>query len=339
MPWSPRHAYSARPLSTPTDDDGDGDLMDTLGDEEAAVRAPRGQLARAVGARGARRAGTPDRRAPLLPRPDAVADRGRDRHLPDARVPPPPARARDDARPAGAERRRSGGAHERGGRIQDVVLRMPAKAGVPGAGPAGALRARPLGRARPGGAGDLKLAVTEACANAARHAYEDEGRVTLRLLADESEVRIEIEDEGAGFAGIHGEPEPELLPEDGMGLAIIRRGGGRAAGGLRRGRPRHQAAPPEAPVGATLGRPGRAQPGRWRSCDPPGIVAPTREAASTVGAERERAVEQRDLEDPPHGRSGLDEPQLPVALPHPAQGTDEHAERARVEERDAAAGR
>jgi serine/threonine-protein kinase RsbW len=69
---------------------------------------------------------------------------------------------------------------------------------------------------------DLKLAVTEACANAARHAYEDEGRVTLRLAADETEVRIEIEDEGAGFTGARGESEPELLPEDGMGLAIIR---------------------------------------------------------------------------------------------------------------------
>jgi RNA polymerase sigma-B factor len=31
-----RHAYTARPLSTPTDDDGDGDLLDTLGDEERA---------------------------------------------------------------------------------------------------------------------------------------------------------------------------------------------------------------------------------------------------------------------------------------------------------------
>jgi len=69
---------------------------------------------------------------------------------------------------------------------------------------------------------DLKLAVTEACANAARHAYEDEGRVTLRIAADEGAVRIEIEDEGAGFAGVHAELEPELLPEDGMGLAIIR---------------------------------------------------------------------------------------------------------------------
>jgi serine/threonine-protein kinase RsbW len=70
---------------------------------------------------------------------------------------------------------------------------------------------------------DLKLAVTEACANAARHAYEGEGRVTLRLAADDAEVRIEIEDEGAGFEGAVGELGSEqLLPEDGMGLAIIR---------------------------------------------------------------------------------------------------------------------
>ena len=69
---------------------------------------------------------------------------------------------------------------------------------------------------------DLKLAVTEACANAARHAYEGEGRVTLRLAADDAEVRIEIEDEGAGFEGTVGELGSELMPEDGMGLAIIR---------------------------------------------------------------------------------------------------------------------
>jgi serine/threonine-protein kinase RsbW len=69
---------------------------------------------------------------------------------------------------------------------------------------------------------DLKLAVTEACANAARHAYDEEGHVTLRLEADESEVRIEIVDEGAGFQGGGRELEPDLLPEEGMGLAIIR---------------------------------------------------------------------------------------------------------------------
>jgi serine/threonine-protein kinase RsbW len=104
----------------------------------------------------------------------------------------------------------------------DVVLRMPAKAdylvlarlALSGLAHTVELDAEVLA--------DLKLAVTEACANAARHAYEDEGRVTLRLAADESQVRIEIEDEGGGFTGVHGESEPGLLPEDGMGLAIIR---------------------------------------------------------------------------------------------------------------------
>ena len=82
----------------------------------------------------------------------------------------------------------------------DVVLRMPAKAEylvlarLALSGLAHTVELDPEVLA------DLKLAVTEACANAARHAYEDEG---------------------AGF-GVHAEPEPELLPEDGMGLAIIR---------------------------------------------------------------------------------------------------------------------
>jgi serine/threonine-protein kinase RsbW len=104
----------------------------------------------------------------------------------------------------------------------DVVLRMPAKAEylvlarLALSGLAHTVELDPEVLA------DLKLAVTEACANAARHAYEDEGRVTLRIAADEAAVRIEIEDEGSGFAGVHAEPEPEVLPEDGMGLAIIR---------------------------------------------------------------------------------------------------------------------
>ena len=44
----------------------------------------------------------------------------------------------------------------------------------------------------------------------------------MRLAADDAEVRIEIEDEGAGFEGTVGELGSELMPEDGMGLAIIR---------------------------------------------------------------------------------------------------------------------
>jgi serine/threonine-protein kinase RsbW len=70
---------------------------------------------------------------------------------------------------------------------------------------------------------DLKLAVTEACANAVRHAYEVEGMMTLRFAVDEASVRIDVEDEGSGFEARHvQEWEPDALSEDGMGLAIIR---------------------------------------------------------------------------------------------------------------------
>jgi serine/threonine-protein kinase RsbW len=70
---------------------------------------------------------------------------------------------------------------------------------------------------------DLKLAVTEACANAVRHAYEDEGTMTLRFALDEASVRIQVEDKGTGFEAHHVEEwEPEALSEEGMGLAIIR---------------------------------------------------------------------------------------------------------------------
>lgn len=70
---------------------------------------------------------------------------------------------------------------------------------------------------------DLKLAVTEACANAVRHAYEDEGTMTLRFAVGEGAVRIVVEDEGSGFEARHVEEwEPDALSEDGMGLAIIR---------------------------------------------------------------------------------------------------------------------
>jgi len=70
---------------------------------------------------------------------------------------------------------------------------------------------------------DLKLAVTEACTNAVRHAYEEEGHVRLTFAVDERLVRVEVLDEGAGFeARAVDEWEPDALSEDGMGLAIIR---------------------------------------------------------------------------------------------------------------------
>jgi len=72
---------------------------------------------------------------------------------------------------------------------------------------------------------DLKLAVTEACANSMSHAYgPDEGFVTMRVAVDDGAVAIDISDEGTGMA----DPAPSPtganggLDEGGMGLALIR---------------------------------------------------------------------------------------------------------------------
>jgi serine/threonine-protein kinase RsbW len=78
--------------------------------------------------------------------------------------------------------------------------------------------------------GDLKLAVTEACSNSVRHAYEGNGnaigRISLRYELGGDEVAVEVADLGRGFD--FGQPLPELGPqpdedlrEDEMGLAII----------------------------------------------------------------------------------------------------------------------
>ena len=78
---------------------------------------------------------------------------------------------------------------------------------------------------------DLKLAVTEACGNAVRHAYHaDGGVVRVRYRVEPEHIEIEVQDEGtAGIPGsdgaplLNGEPlESGALVESGMGLAIIR---------------------------------------------------------------------------------------------------------------------
>jgi serine/threonine-protein kinase RsbW len=72
---------------------------------------------------------------------------------------------------------------------------------------------------------DLKLAVTEACANVVRHAYEedDEGVVRVRLTLDGSSLTIEVADHGRGIGASAIVPRTESsLPEAGMGLSIIR---------------------------------------------------------------------------------------------------------------------
>jgi serine/threonine-protein kinase RsbW len=71
---------------------------------------------------------------------------------------------------------------------------------------------------------DLRLAVTEAAANACRHAYEDgEGEITIALtLSLDGQLDVVVEDDGPGFDDASvGEWNAEDLGEDGMGIAII----------------------------------------------------------------------------------------------------------------------
>ena len=73
---------------------------------------------------------------------------------------------------------------------------------------------------------DLKLAVTEACGNAVRHAHGGtQGVVRVRYEMTGETIEIAVEDEGTGIP--RGRPgrggaDVDNLSEGGMGLAIIR---------------------------------------------------------------------------------------------------------------------
>jgi serine/threonine-protein kinase RsbW len=72
---------------------------------------------------------------------------------------------------------------------------------------------------------DLKLAVTEACGNAVRHAYgAEQGFVGVEFVLGSSSLEMIVEDHGAGIGESDDEPlEPERESlEGGMGMAIIR---------------------------------------------------------------------------------------------------------------------
>src|ERR671918_2954304 len=76
---------------------------------------------------------------------------------------------------------------------------------------------------------DLKLAVTEACGNAVRHAYADSGgRIDVAFVVAADRLEMIVEDEGSGLTlplesasliDAHQGLEPF---ESGMGMAIIR---------------------------------------------------------------------------------------------------------------------
>ena len=71
---------------------------------------------------------------------------------------------------------------------------------------------------------DLKLAVTEACGNVVRHAYNGDGEGICRVTIETREgmISIAVEDDGVGLpenAGVNG--VDDSFGESGMGLGII----------------------------------------------------------------------------------------------------------------------
>lgn len=70
---------------------------------------------------------------------------------------------------------------------------------------------------------DLKLALTEACTNSIRHAYEDgrEGVVDVRYELNGAAIAVEVTDAGSGFLREPVSPDTGELDEGGLGIAII----------------------------------------------------------------------------------------------------------------------
>ena len=69
---------------------------------------------------------------------------------------------------------------------------------------------------------DLKLALTEACTNSIRHAYDGgEGHVQIVYELAGDSLAIEVSDDGRGFDHEPKEPEDGELSEGGLGIAII----------------------------------------------------------------------------------------------------------------------
>jgi serine/threonine-protein kinase RsbW len=71
---------------------------------------------------------------------------------------------------------------------------------------------------------DLKLALTEACSNSVRHAYDEgrEGVVEIIYELSDDRIAIQVTDDGSGFDPEILERAQEELDEGGLGIAIIR---------------------------------------------------------------------------------------------------------------------
>jgi anti-sigma regulatory factor (Ser/Thr protein kinase) len=72
---------------------------------------------------------------------------------------------------------------------------------------------------------DLKLAVTEACANAVRHAYPDDagGIVRLSVSVEPKTLTVEVADDGRGLEATElAGWEASRMREEGMGFSIMR---------------------------------------------------------------------------------------------------------------------
>jgi serine/threonine-protein kinase RsbW len=71
---------------------------------------------------------------------------------------------------------------------------------------------------------DLKLALTEACSNSVRHAYDEgrEGVVEILYEVSEDRIAIQVTDDGSGFDPKILKRAQEELDEGGLGIAIIR---------------------------------------------------------------------------------------------------------------------
>ena len=71
---------------------------------------------------------------------------------------------------------------------------------------------------------DLKLALTEACSNSVRHAYDGgEGHVEISFELHDDRLVVEVADDGTGFElDGAGKADADELTEGGLGISIIR---------------------------------------------------------------------------------------------------------------------